>query len=171
MGPRFVEFIALGVVLAVAATLQVAMNRETASVAPVTIAGEVFTLDVARTPREHADGLSDRPGLDASGGMLFIYQADQVRTFWMRHCLVPLDLVFLDASGRVVSWHTMPVEPYDTPPSELTRYSSGEPCRFAIELRAGTVDRLALGVGDRVDLPWLLAGSSGRAAPLESSKE
>ena len=71
----------------------------------------------------------------------------------MRRCLVPIDIVFLDAGGRVVAMHEMEVEPYDTPSAELTPYPSRYPAQFAIEVRGGWLDRLDVELGDRVELP------------------
>jgi uncharacterized membrane protein (UPF0127 family) len=72
----------------------------------------------------------------------------------MRRCLVPIDLIFLDANGRVDSMHQMPVEddPFK-PDHELTRYPSRGGAQFAIELAGGTLDGLDLRLGQRVQLP------------------
>ncbi|MFP3422318.1 DUF192 domain-containing protein, partial [Bacillus sp. SIMBA_161] len=85
--------------------------------------------------------------------MLFVFPDARVRRFVMRKCLVPIDIVFLDAAGRIVAMHEMAVEPYDTPESELKRYSSRYPAQFAIELRGGWLERLELETGEKVALP------------------
>ncbi len=132
----------------------------------VEIGGEGFRLEIADTPDQRVRGLSGRATLAERGGMLFAFPSNdrRERSFVMRDCALPLDLVFLDEEGRVVALHEMEPEPRlpgEGRPGEyvaryeerLTRYSSGEPVQFAIELRGGTVRRLGVAVGDRLRFP------------------
>ncbi|MFW5682713.1 MAG: DUF192 domain-containing protein [Phycisphaeraceae bacterium] len=119
----------------------------------VEIDGEAFELKLALTVKQRYEGLSDVAEIPERGGMLFVFPDAARRSFVMRRCLVPIDIVFLDAGGRVVAMHEMEVEPYDTPNEELTPYPSRYPAQFAIELRGGWLDRLDVALGDRVDLP------------------
>jgi len=72
----------------------------------------------------------------------------------MKNCLIDLDVIFLDGEGRVVSWTTMQAPNPERPDSALARYPSGGPARFAIEVRAGTADKLGLEAGQRIAGPW-----------------
>ena len=85
--------------------------------------------------------------------MLFVFPEAARRQFVMRKCLVPIDIIFLDANGRIVKMHEMPVVPYDTPDSTLVRYSSKYPAQFAIELAGGQLRQLSLSEGEKVELP------------------
>lgn len=122
---------------------------------PVRIRERTFHLELALTDAQRYRGLSDREHIPDDGGMLFVFPDDAVgvKSFVMRRCLVPIDIIFLDPLGRVVAQHAMAVEPYDTPEDALVRYSSRYPAQFAIELAGGTLDELGLESGDRVDLP------------------
>ena len=71
----------------------------------------------------------------------------------MRKCLVPIDLLYLDPSGYIVTTHEMKVEPYDTKDEDLKHYASAWPYQFVIELRAGTIQALNLRSGQKIDLP------------------
>ena len=124
----------------------------------VEIDGRSFDLELALTPTQRYQGLSDRESIPADGGMLFVFPGAAERTFVMRRCLVPIDLIYLDAQGRVVRMHQMEVEPYYTPAVALTGYDSGAPAQFAIELAGGTLDGLDLSEGERVDVPMDLKG-------------
>ena len=80
-----------------------------------------------------------------------------MQSFFMRDCLVPIDVAFLDSSGVVTATHTMPIEEPRKPDESQTayekrlpRYSSLSPAQYAIELRAGTLDRLEIERGDRI---------------------
>jgi len=119
----------------------------------VTIADRTFDLELALTSDQRYQGLSDRESIPEDGGMLFAFPKQRRLSFVMRKCLVPIDIIFLDGTGRVVATHAMKVEPYDTPDHALKRYSSGYPAQFAIELRGGTLSQMALSRGDPIDLP------------------
>jgi len=119
----------------------------------VEIDGRSFELELALTPTQRYRGLSDRESIPDDGGMLFVFPDAEERTFVMRRCLVPIDIIYLDASGRVVQMHEMAVESYYTPELALTGYPSGAPAQFAIELAGGTLDELDISQGDRVEVP------------------
>lgn len=124
------------------------------SVIEVMVKGEVFRLELALDNEARVQGLSDREEIVADGGMLFVFSDAQPRQFVMRRCLVPIDIAFLDAEGEVVWMHAMQVESGpDIPENLLKRYDSHYPAQFAIELREGSIRRLGLGQGDRIDLP------------------
>ena len=125
----------------------------------VQIGGELFTMDVSADDPSRIRGLQGVTEIPSDGGMIFVFPDSQVRSFWMPDCLVDIDLMFLDSQGRVTAVHTMPAEPprrADEPrpayERRLPRYPSGYPAQFAIELRAGTLDRLGLEVNSRIDL-------------------
>lgn len=120
---------------------------------PVMIGERTFQLEVAADAAMHAKGLSNRESIDADGGMLFVFQDAVVRRFWMRQCLTPIDILFLDAAGRVVATHAMPIEPADTPDDKLPLYSSNWPAMYAIELRGGTLKTMPVELGTKITLP------------------
>ena len=116
------------------------------------LGGADFRLELAVTDEQIRTGLMGREQLDADAGMLFVFPNERLRGFWMKDCLIPLDVLFLDESGRIVSIHTMTVptpEEANNPPS----YPSRWPAQFAIELNAGRAEELKLKPGDTVKLP------------------
>ena len=132
----------------------------------VHIAGERFDLEPATDALSRRRGLMGRTQIPAQGGMLFVFTQPRTQSFWMGYCLVDMDLIFLDPQGRVTAAHRMKVEPPrrsdESEPAYKARlpgYSSVLPAQFAIELRAGTIDRLGLEVESKVelDLPRLKA--------------
>ena len=116
---------------------------------PLTIvAGEArhdFSVEVARTPDQKRTGLMFRGEMAADHGMLFPYDGEAVRTMWMRNTVLPLDMLFIGADGGIVSIAE------DTVPFSEDIVSSRVPAKAVLELNAGTVDALGLGVGDRVE--------------------
>lgn len=123
---------------------------------------EVFQLEVAADLETRTRGLMGRQEIAAGGGMVFVFPDTVKRSFWMKNCLVDMDLAYLDDKGVVVSVHTMTVEPARSSgesasayEARLRRYQSEVPSRYAIELRAGTLARLGIEPGARLTLPSL----------------
>jgi uncharacterized membrane protein (UPF0127 family) len=79
--------------------------------------------------------------------MLFDYQESRPVAMWMKNTHIPLDMLFIDAAGRVARVAR------DTEPFSLTPIPSGQPVRAVLELNAGTARRLGIRPGDRVRHP------------------
>ena len=121
----------------------------------LTIDGQTFHLELALEAKAWEQGLSDRRSIDPDDGMLFVFNTSNRRYFVMRRCYFPIDLIYLDANGYVVQTHQMTVEPNPmAPDNQLKKYDSRDPVQFAIELPGGSLDRLKLGIADRIDLPY-----------------
>ena len=125
----------------------------------VRIGGERFQLELALDEASRTRGLMHRTHLDRNGGMLFVFPDSRPRRFWMGHCRIDLDAIFLDARGRVVALQRMKAEPPQAPDesdaayrARMPGYPSDGPARYVIELKAGSLDRLDLRVGDRLEL-------------------
>ena len=69
--------------------------------------------------------------------MMFVFPDEQPRGFWMKHTRIPLDIVFLDAGGRVVSIHRM--EPHDLQTTRSAAPAIPRP-RIAAGYRRGRTD-------------------------------
>ncbi|MEE8079106.1 MAG: DUF192 domain-containing protein [Pseudomonadales bacterium] len=150
----------LGVMLLVAASLSGCQRSQpTQGTEQVVIAGEQLQLEVAQDDATRTKGLMGRTEIASDGGMLFIFPTSQVRSFWMRNCLVDIDVMFLERNGRVTAIHTMKTgDPQQEDESEaaysdrMPRYSSVYATQFAIELRAGSIQRLGVEVDDKIEL-------------------
>lgn len=134
-----------------AATLMLAggaLAQESFPTAPLAIssAGEShrFTVELAVTRAQRAQGLMWRRRLAADRGMLFLYPRDRVIEMWMKNTLIPLDMLFINRLGTVVRIKERAV------PGSLKVISSGQRARAVLELRGGTVSRLGLRTGDKV---------------------
>ena len=113
------------------------------------IGGQVFRLEVARTPQDRARGLMDRESLARDAAMIFVYADEAYRSFWMKNTIIPLDILFLDSHGVVVDVQTMTPQ-VGVPDSELTSYPSAAPARYAIEMNAGLATELGVEPGAQV---------------------
>lgn len=116
-------------------------------------------IELALTMDEQIMGLMNRDTLAETGGMLFVYDSMEPRSFWMKNCRFDMDLIFMDAAGTIVSIHRMRAErPRQRSESEeayydrLPSYRSEKPAQFALELLAGQTDLLGLKKGDKLEL-------------------
>lgn len=123
--------------------------------ARVSIGDRAFDLELAMDDAAQATGLSGRRHIDPDGGMLFVFNDSRVRSFWMKGCHVPIDLIFLDAAARVIAIHEMRPEP-GVDDADLTSYGSRYAARYAVELAGGTAARLGLRHGQQIRLPGRL---------------
>lgn len=103
-----------------------------------------FLVEMALTPEQQRVGLMFRPSVGPQEGMLFDWGSPRESTMWMRNTVVPLDMVFITAEGRI---HRIAER---TVPYSLATIESRGPVRATLELAAGTAERLGLHVGDRV---------------------
>lgn len=124
----------------------------------VTINDRTFTLELAADEAKREKGLGDRAEIPPDGGMLFVFRDAAVRQFVMRDCLVPIDIIFVDASGRVTATHSMPIEPRNpgednrTYELRLKRFGSRYAAQYVIELAGGTLPSLGVTEGQPIDL-------------------
>ncbi|MCS6947038.1 MAG: DUF192 domain-containing protein [Steroidobacteraceae bacterium] len=106
---------------------------------------QVFRVWVARSPQQQAQGLMFVRSLASDRGMLFVHDRPRVAGMWMKNTFIPLDMLFIDARGRIVTIHA------ETTPHSLDTLSSRVPVIAVIELKGGEAARRGIRVGDRVE--------------------
>jgi uncharacterized protein len=110
--------------------------------------GHEFTLEVAADDASRARGYMGRESIGPREGMIFVFDDDARHAFWMKDCKTSLDMVWLDASLRVV-W----VAPRQAPcPStgDCPSIAPPAPARFVLEFAAGTAAGESLRPGESV---------------------
>ncbi|WP_282609305.1 DUF192 domain-containing protein [Pelagibius sp. Alg239-R121] len=105
----------------------------------------IFDIELAVDPKQQAQGLMFRRQMPADAGMLFIYKPSREAVMWMQNTFLPLDMLFIKADGRIVKI----VE--RTVPQSHKRIPAGEAITGVLELNGGTVSRLGIKTGDRVE--------------------
>jgi uncharacterized protein len=103
-----------------------------------------FAIWTAATPQQQMQGLMFVRDLPADRGMLFTEQQPRVASMWMKNTYVPLDMLFIDARGKIVKIIAM------TKPFSLEVLSSGVPIKAVLELRGGEAKRRHIHIGDVV---------------------
>ena len=107
-----------------------------------------FWMEIADDDAERQRGLMFRPPLPDDQGMLFKFPDAAERGFWMRNTPSPLDIIYIDPRGRIVS-----IAKNTTPNSDAIIPSNG-PASGVLELRAGRADEIGARPGDRVSHPF-----------------
>jgi uncharacterized protein len=100
-----------------------------------------LVVEIVETPEDRARGLMGRALPDHLAGMLFIFESAQPQSFWMRNTPSSLDMIFIDASGKIVN-----IAAYTTPLSDQV-YSSAAPAKYVVEAKAGFADRFGIRTG------------------------
>lgn len=108
---------------------------------------ESFAIEVADDPAERAQGLMFRESLDPAAGMLFVYESPRRAQFWMKNTLIPLDMIFADAAGRVTRVHANAI------PGDLTPIDGGDGVVFVLEINGGLAERLGIAPGAELRHP------------------
>ncbi len=111
----------------------------------VIIGSDTVRVEIASTPGQREEGLKNREEVPDGTGMLFVFQAEAVHSFWMMDTYVALDIAFIDAKFRIVDIQQM--EPLTT-----DLHTSARPAMFVLEVRKGWFEERGVRVGDGVEL-------------------
>lgn len=116
-----------------------------------------FVVEIAATPADRQQGLMFRRELPAWSGMLFDFERPQPVAMWMKNTLIPLDMLFIDAGGKVVRVAE------NTEPLSLTSIPAPVPVLAVLELNGGTAARIGIRAGDRVVHPMFTRAGATEA--------
>ena len=123
--------------------------------------GETWKCELCLTPESRSIGMGARTDFPAGTAMVFVHPRPELLSFWMKDCLIDLDIVFVDAEGRISAIHEAKREKLRTVGESrlvyerrLKRYTSNRLVRFALEFPAGTVARLKPTLGQKIDIDW-----------------
>jgi uncharacterized membrane protein (UPF0127 family) len=84
-----------------------------------------------------------RKNIPDGTGMLFVFDRDQVLTFWMKNTLVPLSIAYISSDGRII-------DILDMESQSLKPVVSSRSVRYALEVPQGYFNRVGIREGDRV---------------------
>lgn len=105
----------------------------------------LLMVEIADSDEKKQRGLMFREKLEEGGGMLFVFEDEAPRGFWMKNTKIPLDIVFFDREKKVISFAEK-MEPCTADPCPT--YSSEKPAMYALELPAQSVKRYGIRTGN-----------------------
>lgn len=106
-----------------------------------------FQVQVASDHAQREYGLMNRTSLEPNAGMLFDFHRLTIVRMWMKDTLIPLDMVYIDDTGTVVSIEK------EAQPGDLTPRGPEAPVLAVLELAGGTADHLNIQIGDKIEHP------------------
>jgi uncharacterized membrane protein (UPF0127 family) len=104
-----------------------------------------FKVELADTDVSRSRGMMFRTSMAPDAGMLFDFKQEQMASFWMRNTLLPLDMLFIKADGTILNIHQRAI------PHDESGINSTGPVRAVLEVNGGTVSRLGIKPGDKVE--------------------
>jgi hypothetical protein len=107
----------------------------------------VFDVWLADTPQRMSQGLMFVRSLSPQHGMLFVHESPRPISMWMKNTYIPLDMVFIDADGRIQQIVAQ------TTPHSLDTVRSNQPALAVLEIGGGEAQRLGLKPGQKVSHP------------------
>lgn len=104
-----------------------------------------FSVELAKTPAQQRTGMMFRKSVPKMTGMLFLFNNEKERQFWMKNTLVPLDIIFIRKDGVITHIHHHAKE------NSLEFIRSNGPAYAVLEIGAGVSRDLKINIGDRID--------------------
>lgn len=127
---------------------QTSQNQTKKGFAGISSTGKIHNpkltyIEIADSPTERGKGLMNRQSFCDECAMLFVFEEESSQSFWMKNTYISLDIIFLDASGKVVA-----ISQNAEPLNEEKRYISDTPAQFVLEVKAGFTKNNNILVGD-----------------------
>jgi len=108
--------------------------------------GEIIAVvkaEIAVKESDRRQGLMFRKSLPDGEGMLFIFEKDQVLSFWMKNTYIPLSIAYITYNGIIIDIK-------DMYPHDENSVVSSRSARYALEVPQGWFSRVGVKTGDKV---------------------
>ena len=97
--------------------------------------------DIAVKPEDRNFGFMERKNIPDGTGMLFVFEYDQILSFWMKNTPTPLSIAFITKDGKIKDIFDM--QPFSTASKTSTGY-----VRYALEVPQGWYKKNGIKTGD-----------------------
>ena len=102
--------------------------------------------EIADTEETRNRGFMEREVIPDGTGMIFVFERDQILSFWMKNTPHPLSIAYIDSTGRIR-------DIYHMTPFSMASWTSTVSVRYALEVPQGWFEKEGIAVGDRVVIP------------------
>ena len=107
----------------------------------------MLTAEMARTMQERQRGFMERKKIPDGTGMLFLFESDQILSFYMKNTPTPLSIAYITSDGRIK-------DIFDMTPYSLANVSSTVSVRYALEVPQGWFSKSNIRSGDTILLDF-----------------
>lgn len=104
------------------------------------------TAEIADTEETRNRGFMEREQIPDGTGMLFVFERDQILSFWMKNTPHPLSIAYIDSTGKIRNIYHMT-------PFSMANWTSTVSVRYALEVPQGWFEKEGIVVGDKVLIP------------------
>ena len=140
------RIVALSVVLLAIGAVSISCETKGLETVEISINGNVFVVEVARSVEEQRRGLMFRRSMEEDRGMLFVYETDRRLDFWMKDTYIPLSIAYLSSQGEIL-------EILDMQPESQRSVPSSRSARYALELNQGAFELIDANPGTLIEFP------------------
>ena len=110
---------------------------------------KALAIEIADNTYERQTGLMYRKSMQNDRGMLFIFNDERPRSFYMKNTYIPLDIIYISANKTIVSIAE------NTNPLDETSIPSTGPAMYVLEINAGLSKQWGLKAGDSISFKKL----------------
>ena len=107
-------------------------------------------IEVVSNSQERKLGLMYRENLPYDNAMFFIWEYKKKQCMWMRNTYIPLNVAYLDSSGKIL-------EIYDMVPFSRKSVCSRSNVKYALEVNEGWFKKNNLFVGDVINIESIIS--------------
>ncbi|HEY8272701.1 MAG TPA: DUF192 domain-containing protein [Pseudobdellovibrionaceae bacterium] len=114
----------------------------------ITLGGKTILVEIAKNHTQYERGLMFRKNLPENEGMLFIFDEEEIRYFWMKNTYIDLSIGYFDKKMGLVDIQEMkaPSVLESRPPS----YPSAKPAMYALEMKKGWFTKNKIKIGQKL---------------------
>lgn len=106
----------------------------------------IVAAEIAEKTEDRNHGFMERKNIPDGTGMLFVFEKDQILSFWMKNTPHPLSIAYIDSKGKIRNI-------YDMTPYSLSSIISTVSVRYALEVPQGWYKKNGITEGDTVLIP------------------
>lgn len=121
----------------------------------IAVAGKKVQVWIMDTPSKRNEGMMFLKDGDVkpNEGMLFVFSYSQPLSFWMQNTLIPLDIAYIDAKGKILNTEQMKA-------LDVTGVPSKGEALYALEMKKGAFKRLGIKAGAKAVIPRSVKANS-----------
>ncbi len=101
-------------------------------------------IEIADDDIKRERGLMFRRQMELNQGMLFIFEEEDLRSFWMKNTYLPLDIIYLNAQKQIIRIHENVATMNEQP------ILSDFPAKYVVEVNAGFCALNRIGIGEKI---------------------